>query len=67
MVDYPLASSEDVLNHSVSRYTKNNFPAYRFVPGIHTHPVNNPEGHSYGHDEDVIEKWESDEWKSNES
>lgn len=67
MVDYPLASSEDVLNHSVSRYTKSNFPAYRFVPGIHPHPVNSPEGHSYGHDEDDIGKWESDDWKLNES
>tara|TARA_B100000609_G_scaffold67678_1_gene53488 strand:- start:3845 stop:4408 length:564 start_codon:yes stop_codon:yes gene_type:complete len=66
MVDYPMASSEDVLNHSVSRYTKINFPSYRFVPGIHPHPVNSPDGHSYGLEDEDVEKWNPDDWKYNE-
>jgi len=24
-------------------------PAYRYVPGLHPHPVSDPRGHSYGH------------------
>ena len=58
MVDYPLASSEDALNQSVSRYSKSNFPVYRFVPGLHPHPVNSPDGHSYGLEDEDAEKWE---------
>ena len=54
MADYPLAHSEDVLNKSVDRYTDKEFPAYRFIPGLHPHPVNSPEGHSYGLDEEEI-------------
>src|SRR5688572_29964828 len=23
-------------------------PSYRFVPGLHPHPIRNPQGHSYG-------------------
>ena len=66
MVDYPLAFTERVLNKSVDRYSKHKFPVYRFVPGIHPHPVNSPEGHSYGlEDEDVV-KWNSEDWKHNE-
>ena len=66
MVDYPLASSEDVLNRSVDRYTKTKFPVYRFVPGLHPHPVNSPDGHSYGSEDEEILKWNSDHWRQNE-
>ena len=66
MVDYPLASSEGILNQSVDRYTKTKFPVYRFVPGLHPHPSNSPEGHSYGLEEEEVLKWNSDDWKSNE-
>ena len=66
MADYPLASSEDVLNKSVERYTAKAFPAYRFVPGLHPHPVNSPEGHSYGLKEEEVSKWNSDDWRLNE-
>ena len=66
MVDYPLASSEKVLNQSVDRYSKNKFPVYRFVPGLHPHPVNSPEGHSYGLEDEDVEKWNSDDWKYND-
>ena len=66
MVDYPLASSEDALNQSVNRYSDPKFPVYRFVRGLHPHPVNSPEGHSYGLEDEDVEKWNSDGWKSNE-
>ena len=66
MADYPLASSENVLNKSVNRYTEKAFPVYRFVPGIHPHPVNSPEGHSYGLDEEEVSKWNSEDWRLNE-
>ena len=66
MTNYPLAYSEDVLNKSVDRYTDKEFPAYRFVPGLHPHPVYSPEGHSYGLDEEEVSKWKSDVWRLNE-
>ena len=66
MADYPLASSENSLNKSVKRYTEKVFPVYRFVPGLHPHPVNSPEGHSYGLDEEEVSKWNSDDWRLNE-
>ena len=66
MVDYPLASSEDILNQSVDRYTETKFPVYRFVPGLHPHPSNSPEGHSYGLEEEEVLKWNSDDWRLNE-
>ena len=65
MVDYPLASSEAELNVGNQRYSSVNFPPYRYVPGIHPHPTNSSEGHSYG-DEDVDHhKWDSNLWKDN--
>lgn len=30
------------------RYGTRPFPAYRFVPGVHPHPIRDPAGHSYG-------------------
>lgn len=33
------------------RLTTAPFPAYRFVPGVHPHPRNDPRGHSYGRHE----------------
>ena len=65
MEDYPLASSENSLNESVNRYTGEKFPAYRFIPGLHPHPVNSPEGHSYGLEEEEVSKWKSDDWRLN--
>ncbi len=29
------------------RYSRRPFPAYRFVPGLHPHPLRDPTGHSY--------------------
>ncbi len=30
-----------------ARYTSRPFPPYRYVPGLHPHPVAHPDGHSY--------------------
>ena len=66
MVDYPLASSETELNIENQRYSSIDFPPYRYVPGIHPHPTNSPEGHSYDIDDGEHKKWDSDLWKNNE-
>ena len=66
MVDYPLASSESELNIGANRYSSRNFPPYRYVPGLHPHPTNSPDGHSYENEDEDNEKWNSDLWKNNE-
>ena len=66
MSDYPLADSETELNIGKIRYSSKNFPPYRYVPGMHPHPTNSPEGHSYGEEDEEHEKWDSDLWKDNE-
>jgi hypothetical protein len=30
-----------------ARYSRHPFPAYRYVPGLHPHPVLDPDGHSF--------------------
>ena len=66
MVDYPLASSESELNIGVNRYCSINFPPYRYIPGLHPHPTNSPDGHSYGGEDEEHEKWDSSLWRENE-
>ncbi len=66
MVDYPLASSESELNIGVDRYCSRDFPPYRYVPGMHPHPTNSPEGHSYGEEDEENGKWDSSLWHDNE-
>jgi len=66
VVDYPLASSESELNIGTNRYSSRNFPPYRYVPGLHPHPTNSPDGHSYENEDEDHEKWNSDLWKNNE-
>ena len=42
------------------------FPSYRYVPGVHPHPVRDPAGHSYhsrGH-VSTVSSWKADEWRS---
>lgn len=39
-------------------------PRYRYVPGLHPHPVSDPAGHSYGHRPDRIEVPEPEDWKN---
>ena len=52
MPNYPLASSETELNIGATRYSSPDFPPYRYVPGLHPHPTNSPEGHSYGEEDE---------------
>ena len=66
MVDYPLAESETDLNSKQKRYCSRAFPPYRYVPGMHPHPTNSPEGHSYGAEDEENAKWNSDLWRDNE-
>ena len=65
MLDYPLASSETELNIGAMRYSSQEFPPYRYVPGLHPHPSNSPEGHSYGEEDEEHGKWDSELWKDN--
>ncbi len=66
MVYYPLASSESEFNIGVPRYCSRVFPPYRYVPGLHPHPTNSPDGHSYGLEDEEHEKWDSESWSKNE-
>ena len=65
MKDYPLASSETELNIGGKRYSSSEFPPYRFIPGVHPHPTNSPEGHSFQHDEEEVVEWDSELWANN--
>ena len=66
MPDYPLASSETELNIGSKRHSLQEFPPYRYVPGLHPHPTNSPEGHSYGEEDEEHEKWNSSLWRKND-
>ena len=54
------------MNKGPSRYTERSFPSYRYIPGLHPHPVNSSEGHSYGDEEVEYSSWDSDKWRENE-
>jgi len=66
MPDYPLASSETELNVGATRHSSQDFPPYRYVPGLHPHPTNSLDGHSYGEEDDESGKWDSELWKANQ-
>ncbi len=54
----------------VARYSPRPFPAYRYVPGVHPHPIRDPAGHSFDpqprlnrHSPWRIEVWRTlDDW-----
>ena len=66
MPNYPLASSETELNIGATRYSSQDFPPYRYVPGLHPHPTNSPDGHSYGEEDEESGKWDSELWTDNQ-
>ena len=66
MPDYPLASSETELNIGATRYSSQDFPPYRYVPGLHPHPTNSLDGHSYGEEDEESGKWDSELWTDNQ-
>jgi hypothetical protein len=47
-----------------SRYSRRLFPPYRYVPGVHPHPLRDPGGHSYVPQpkSSVHPRWTADEW-----
>lgn len=47
------------------RYTQEPFPAYRYIPfqpGM-PHPLHDPDGHSYGKDEDYLPSFSAADWR----
>ena len=42
------------------------FPPYAFLPGRDPHPVRDPRGHSFGHEEELGDFIESSAWSTNE-
>lgn len=46
------------------RYTDSPFPPYRYIPfqGDMPHPRNDPEGHSYGQEEDYLAGFSEHDW-----
>lgn len=63
---YPLAIDEHIFLRRIKKYSEEKFPRYRYVPGIHPHPMRDEEGHSFGIEENEIESWSVDEWKENQ-
>ncbi len=51
---------------AVKRYSVKAFPAYRFVPGVNPHPVEDPRGHSFGKEETAAQILMEDNWSKNE-
>ena len=39
-------------------------PPYRYVPGLHPHPVSDPRGHSHGHRPDTFDPPAPEDWAS---
>lgn len=50
------------------RYSRQSFPAYRFIPGQTPHPTRDPEGHSYNTGNHALpEHFEPGSWYENEA
>ncbi len=49
------------------RYSKIDFPPYRFIPGETLHPTENPHGHSYGKEDEGPEILDEKSWYENET
>jgi hypothetical protein len=61
-----LTDIPDPGDRGVRRYSQRPLPAYRYVPGLHPHPIRDPRGHSY---EPVLTltrhaPWTIDEWRT---
>jgi hypothetical protein len=46
------------------RYSSKAFPPYRYVPGMHPHPVRDPDGHSYGKKQELQSPFSSNSWST---
>lgn len=45
-------------------YPARQFPAYRYVPGLHPHPTRDRDGHSYGSPQPVAADWDPTAWRT---
>lgn len=48
------------------RYSQKIFPAYRYVLGLNPHPTENPQGHSFGKENEEIEVFNPNQWQTNQ-
>jgi hypothetical protein len=46
------------------RYSRDEFPPYRFVPGLNPHPRSDPRGHAYGRPDVRPPPWVPGAWRS---
>lgn len=49
---------------ALPRYSKEPFPAYRFIPGESPHPTRDPDGHSYGREAEQLAAFDPKNWHS---
>lgn len=49
---------------AVARYSTRALPAYRYVPGVHPHPLRDAAGHSYGRRDELPRplRWRVEDW-----
>jgi uncharacterized protein len=53
-------------DRGVPRYSRRSLPPYRYVPGVHAHPIRDPAGHSYQPHPTLNRHtpWSVDEWRT---
>ena len=59
-----MARDEPELERNAVRYTTKPLPPYRYLPGLHPHPVANPHGHSHGAPDEPHPAWNPEEWRA---
>ena len=64
-----LGEEKTIPNQSIRapRYAPEfSFPSYAFVPGHYPHPINHPDGHSYGLIPEEVEAPDPDNWQASQ-
>ena len=51
---------------AILRYSRQDFPSYRFIAGENPHPTENPEGHSYRKKDVIVKTIIPEHWQTNE-
>ena len=59
-----MARDEPELERNAVRYSMKPLPPYRYLPGLHPHPVANPHGHSHGVPDEPHPAWDPKEWRT---
>ena len=59
-----MARDEPELERNAVRYTTKPLPPYRYLPGLHPHPMANPHGHSHGAPDEPHPAWDPEEWRA---